>query len=210
MYWLNGVARQLSAVHLDNKPQNCHFIALKRSKHGSLFVTLTPDAIHLWSAKPTVLVSKVDRTPKHVTDFGENRSIIWKPDATSIVIVTSKNYLLLYTIQTFDTHSLKFNFNTTHPYITGPGEANGSKTMLLKFRLTIRIEAGVASGAASDDTLVIATQTPPAIQCISWNASEVNMTKTTLLHRLPFLVSRSDTGGVVWKANMEDGAGLLE
>ncbi|RUS33897.1 hypothetical protein BC938DRAFT_483332 [Jimgerdemannia flammicorona] len=87
MYWLNGVARQLSAVHLDNKPQNCHFIALKRSKHGSLFVTLTPDAIHLWSAKPTVLVSKVDRTPKHVTDFGENRSIIWKPDATSIVIV---------------------------------------------------------------------------------------------------------------------------
>lgn len=51
MYWLNGVAKQLSVNHLDNKPQNINFAGLERSIHGSLFVTITPDTIQLWSVK---------------------------------------------------------------------------------------------------------------------------------------------------------------
>lgn len=40
------------------------------------------------------------------------------------------------------------------------------------------------SGSSSDDTLIIATRAPSAIQCISWNPQQVNATKTSVLNRL--------------------------
>ncbi|KAF1806307.1 RIC1-domain-containing protein [Mucor lusitanicus] len=110
---------------------------------------------------------------------------IWKPDATAIVVHTTNNYMLLYVIISYDQRSFEFNFpNSTHAYVTGPGEGKGPKTMLIKFKLAIRVDAGIACGTSSDDTLIIATKSPAAIQAISWNPQQVSATQTSVLNRL--------------------------
>ncbi|OAD78538.1 hypothetical protein PHYBLDRAFT_163644 [Phycomyces blakesleeanus NRRL 1555(-)] len=104
-------------------------------------------------------------------------------------VKTNKNYLLLYAILPFEQRSFEFSFaHSNHPYVTGPGEGKGPKTMILKFRLAIRIDAGIACGTSSEDTLIIATQTPAAIQCISWNPQQVNATQTSLQSRMNIFV----------------------
>lgn len=49
------------------------------------------------------------------------------------------------------------------------------------------------SGSSSDDTLIIATRSPSAIQCISWNPQQVNATKTSVLNRLG-IMANDETG----------------
>lgn len=49
------------------------------------------------------------------------------------------------------------------------------------------------SGSSSDDTLIIATRSPAAIQCISWNPQQVNATKTSVLNRLG-IMENDETG----------------
>ncbi|KAI8142660.1 RIC1-domain-containing protein [Fennellomyces sp. T-0311] len=206
MYWLNGVASQLSLAsalrgNTTSKPQDAdkHFrqpldiVSVEASPHASLFVSCTTTAVYLWSVKPTAVLSFVERSEKHINEFGANKHIMWKPDATAIVILTTKNYLLLYAILSFEQRSFEFNFpHSHHAFVTGPGEGGGPRTMLLKFRLAIRVDAGVACGTSSDDTLIIATQKPAAIQCISWNPHEVNSTQTAVQNKLGIFVNASE------------------
>lgn len=59
------------------------------------------------------------------------------------------------------------------------------------------------SGATSDDTLIIATQTPAAVQCISWNPHEVNATQTAVQSKLGILVDPSGTGSITGHGGRE-------
>ncbi|KAI8882813.1 RIC1-domain-containing protein [Backusella circina FSU 941] len=193
MYWVNGIASQLSldcTYKKDDEKQlkTSDIVCIQQSFHASLFITCTRSAIYLWSVKPTTVLSFVERSESHLEEFGENVKITWKPDATAIVIHTSKNYLLLYAIIAFDQRSFEFNFpNSAHAFVTGPGEGKGPKTMLIKFRLAIRVDAGMTCGTCSDDTVILATHSPPAIQSISWNPQHVNATQTTLLAKLDIM-----------------------
>jgi hypothetical protein len=49
------------------------------------------------------------------------------------------------------------------------------------------------SGTSSDDTLIIATKSPSAIQCISWNPQQVNSTQTSVINRLG-IMENDETG----------------
>lgn len=40
------------------------------------------------------------------------------------------------------------------------------------------------SAASSDDTLIVATKSPAAVQCISWNPQQVSATQTSVLNKL--------------------------
>ncbi|KAI9489868.1 RIC1-domain-containing protein [Zychaea mexicana] len=206
MYWLNGVASQLSLASAlrgntatQSQDADKHFrqpldiVSVEASPHASLFVSCTSTAVYLWSVKPTAVLSFVERSEKHIHEFGTNKHIMWKPDASAIVVMTTKNYLLLYAILSFEQRSFEFNFpHSHHAFVTGPGEGGGPRTMLLKFRLAIRVDAGVACGTSSDDTLIIATQKPAAIQCISWNPHEVNSTQTAVQSKLGIFVDPSE------------------
>ncbi|CAO3613910.1 unnamed protein product [Cunninghamella echinulata] len=64
--------------------------------------------------------------------------------------------------------------------------------MLIKFRLAIRVDAGVVCGSCSDDTLIIATHTPAAIQCISWNPHQTNATQTSIQHKLDIFLDQHE------------------
>ncbi|KAG0941132.1 hypothetical protein G6F32_008538 [Rhizopus arrhizus] len=122
---------------------------------------------------------------------------MWKPDTTHVAIKTSKNYLLLYSVLTYDQHSFEFNFpNSTHAIMNGPGEGKGPRTMLLRFRLAIRVDAGIVCGTSLDDTLIIVTHSPPAIQCISWNPHQVNKSQSFLVSKMNIL-EKNETEQVI-------------
>ncbi|RCH97573.1 hypothetical protein CU097_014770 [Rhizopus azygosporus] len=153
--------------------------------------------------KPTTVLSYVERSLNHIDEFGENVKVFWKPDMTYIAIQTSKNYLLLYSILSYEQQSFEFNFpNPTHAVMAGPGEGKGPKTMLLKFRLTIRVDAGIICGTSLDDTLVIATCSPPAIQCISWNPQQANATQSSLLSKIDFFDSNDQLSYITYEKGL--------
>ncbi|KAI8089450.1 RIC1-domain-containing protein [Halteromyces radiatus] len=222
MYWINGIASEIcltstlvaclstakETIQLESSSSttndkgksrepsfssSAHIITMQPSYHASFFVTCTHSDIHLWSIKPTVILSFVKRSNKHVEEFGKNKSILWKPDGSSFVVLTDRNYLLLYVILSYDQQSLEFQFPTSHhAYVTGPGEGKGARTMLIKFRLAIRVDAGVTCGSCTDDTLIIGTQKPAAIQCISWNPQQTNSTQTSVQHRLGIFLDQDE------------------
>lgn len=43
-------------------------------------------AYSLMELKPTTVLAFVERSDNHVEEFGENIEVIWKPDATAIVV----------------------------------------------------------------------------------------------------------------------------
>ncbi|KAI7899477.1 RIC1-domain-containing protein [Cokeromyces recurvatus] len=195
MYWLNGIANELSLNCTINNiqdektnsfPQSSNIVCIRPSYYTSLYITCTRNAIYLWSVKPNVVLSFVERSEKHVEEFGENVEIIWKPDASALAIQTSKNYLLLYAINSYEQHSFEFNFpnSSTHAIVSGPGEGKGPRTMLIKFKVAIRIDAGIACETCSDDMLIIVTKSPIALQRVSWNPHQINTTRTTILNDL--------------------------
>ncbi|CAO0800336.1 unnamed protein product [Mucor circinelloides] len=222
MYWLNGIASELSLdctvqkeQHQDSKgpeqaatasfSKSLDIVSIQSSSHASLYITCTRNGIYLWSVKPTTVLAFVERSDNHVEEFGENIEVIWKPDATAIVVHTKNNYMLLYAIISYDQRSFEFNFpNSTHAYVTGPGEGKGPKTMLIKFKLAIRVDAGIACGTSSDDTLIIATKSPAAIQSISWNPQQVNATQTSVLNRLGIMENEKSEQviGIVYDKTM--------
>ncbi|RHZ64129.1 hypothetical protein Glove_326g53 [Diversispora epigaea] len=164
-------------------------LRLKRNKAGNLFVTLTKNSLQLWGIRPTALIAQVTRTKKSIEEYGENVDLFWKPDGSLIIVQTSQNCLFTYSVLPFDDKSYKYQFGQiSHHYVTGAGEGNGIKTFLLKFRITIRIDAGMEAGIGTDEYLIVTTKAPPAIQCIPWH-SEPTATKTNILARLEFIES---------------------
>ena len=83
-----------------------------------------------------------------------------------------------------------------------PGE--GKQAMLdVRFTLVLRIDAKLACTATTREHLIVATQSPPAIQCIPWpdgrarqgNAQGTSQTRTSLLARLNWVVQQQQEGG---------------
>ncbi|CAG8584243.1 5233_t:CDS:10 [Funneliformis caledonium] len=206
MYWASGIAKVLIAIPPDYSEFNSlqefeeqsrsgesidpgntdslhTIIKLKRNKIGNLFVTLTKNSVQLWSVR-------VSRTVKSVEEYGDNCDVFWKPDGSLIMVQTTQNCLFTYLVLAFDDKSYKYQFGqVSHHYVTGAGEGNGIRTFLLKFRMTIRIDAGMEAGIGIEEFLIVTTKTPPAIQCIPWQG-EPSGTKTNILARLEFLENK--------------------
>lgn len=81
-----------------------------------------------------------------------------------------------------------FKIHRQHDTNAGPGEGNGIKELSLRFRMVIRVDAGIARALALDDELIVATKKPAAVQCIRWAPdSSGSQTSTELLSRMSWL-----------------------
>jgi hypothetical protein len=64
----------------------------------------------------------------------------------------------------------------------------GFKELSLRFRMVIRVDAGIVKALALDDELVVATEKPAAIQCIRWAPDNSgSQTSTELLNKMTWL-----------------------
>ena len=67
----------------------------------------------------------------------------------------------------------------------------GQREIHIRFRMVIKVDAGIGATLALDDELVVATEKPAAVQCIKWAPdSGKNQTTTELLNKLPWMNKR--------------------
>lgn len=91
-----------------------------------------------------------------------------------------------------------FKIQRQHDTNAGPGEGSGIKELSLRFRMVIRVDAGIAKALALDDELVVATEKPAAAQCIRWAPdSNGSQTSTELLSRMAWLDKKATIADMI-------------
>lgn len=70
-------------------------------------------------------------------------------------------------------------------FLWGPGEGSGIRDISVRFRMVIKVDAGIESALALDDELIVATRKPGAVQCIRWSPDNSgSQTRTELISRM--------------------------
>ncbi|KAG0293497.1 hypothetical protein BGZ98_002152, partial [Dissophora globulifera] len=163
-------------------------VDMARNEQGSLWVTITRESIQLWVHRPVGVISKVVRTPKSLLDHGANQRVLWKPDSTMLVVVTEQSFLHLYKVVPQGNDGASYQLTKNKSYALGPGEGVGFPDLTIKFKMTIKMDAGVSSLVGLDSDIVVATVNPPAVQLIPW-MGKVDV-KTCLIRHMSFLLDK--------------------
>ena len=149
--------------------------------HPQFFTALTSTTLNFWSVRPILLLSTLARSRQSLTTYGQNQDILFRPpDSRTLVLRTSKSYLLTYTLesdpasriyqQTYETPSGSSS-SSVRRSSSGRGfdtEEHGVPEVNLRFRRAIKIDAGINAVLALDAELLVATTRPAAVQCIPW------------------------------------------
>lgn len=179
-------------------------LALRISRSGTLFTTITRTSMTIWQSKPTVILAIVVRSEASLTTYGPNVSVLLRPDSAILVAQTELGYLITYSLATdnesrvykphFSSHTniqrrrQSYGGNANLPpdqIMWGPGEGAGVRDISIKFRMVIKVDAGIQTVLALDDELIVATKRPAAVQCIRWTPDESgNQTSTEILSRM--------------------------
>jgi len=152
------------------------------------------------------------RSEKSLSTYGPNVSLLVRPDSAIFVVQTSSGYLITYTLATdpdarvfkphFSSHTSgqtrrQSNFSGARNQggdriLWGPGEGGGVREVSVRFRMVIKVDAGIGQALALDDELVVATQKPGAVQCIRWTPDSAgNQTSTELFSRMDWLPKKT-------------------
>lgn len=205
-------------------PLDSEMIDAKISRGGSVFVTLTRSSLMVWQTKPTVALAGVQRSAQSMKSYGHNTSLLLRPDALVVVVQTALGHLITYSLtmdantrvyqialpeasrhhrkQSTDGYSNLRKPSTTVVAATS-GEGEGIREVNIRFRMVIRIDAGISRALALDDELVVATQKPAALQCIKWVAeSGVSQTSTELISRMSWLGRKTAVTEIIYDRPM--------
>lgn len=145
------------------------------------------------------------RSDSSLQSYGKNVDLLLRPDSAILVVRTDQGYLITYSIATdgescvykpqFPNHhnvqrrkqSLAGGQSGLRPeqFLWGPGEGPGVRDVSVRFRMVIKVDAGIESALALDDELVVATRKPAAVQCIRWTPDSTgNQTRTEIMSRM--------------------------
>ena len=142
--------------------------------------------------------------------YGPNVSLLLRPDSAIFVVQASRGYLITYSLAADpNARVYKSRFpdsgsgHARRQSVAGPlgpggerllwgaGEGGGIREVSVRFRMVIRVDAGIGKALALDDELVVATEKPAAVQCIRWTPDSTgNQTSTELLSRMGWLPKR--------------------
>ncbi|KAF3764772.1 RIC1-domain-containing protein [Cryphonectria parasitica EP155] len=197
----NGTERPVIPLH---EP----ILALRVSRLGQIFAVITATSMTIWQAKPTVILAVVVRSEPSLRSYGTNVDLLLRPDSAIFVVHTSSGYLITYSLATDSESRVYKPYFTSHTNVQrrrqshwggpghaapdqimwGPGEGRGVSDISVRFRMVIKVDAGIASALALDDEVVVATRKPAAVQCIRWTPdSSGSQTSTELLSKMTWL-----------------------
>ncbi|KAH6636719.1 RIC1-domain-containing protein [Chaetomium tenue] len=183
-------------------------LALRVARAGHIFAVITATSIVIWQTKPTVVLAIVVRSEASLETYGTNTNLLIRPDSAILVLHTSLGYLITYSLATdpeariyrphFANHTNVQRRRQNHigdpghaapdQILWGPGEGPGVRDVSVRFRMVIKVDAGIESALALDDELVVATRKPAAVQCIRWAPDNSgSQTSTELLSRMSWL-----------------------
>ena len=147
-----------------------------------------------------MLLASLTRSIQSQKQYGTNVSVLLRPDSSVAVIQTSLGFLITYSI-TADAearvYQYVFDSGQNRRYsnigrIAAEEDRRGFPEVSIRFRMVIKVDAGIAKVLALDDELVVATEKPPAVQCIKWTPDKSGgQTSTELLNRMAWLSKKS-------------------
>ncbi|KAH6895191.1 RIC1-domain-containing protein [Thelonectria olida] len=197
----------------DGLPVKEPVLALKSSRSGNVFVVITETTITVWQTKPTVVLVVVVRSESSLEQYGKNVDLLLRPDSAILVVRTNQGYLITYSLATdADSRTYKSHFSNysnvqrrrqsliggqaglpPDQLLWGPGEGSGVRDVSVRFRMVIKVDAGIESALALDEELVVATRKPAAVQCIRWTPdSNGSQTRTEIISRMGW-IERKET-----------------
>jgi RAB6A-GEF complex partner protein 1 len=153
----------------------------------------------------------VIRSSSSINTYGPNVSLLIRPDSAIFVVQTTNGYLITYSLASDpDARVYKPHFpddTSVHTrrqsnftrvrgqgdrILWGAGEGGGIREISVRFRMVIKIDAGIGKALALDEELVVATEKPAAMQCIRWTPDSTgNQTSTELLSRMDWLPKKT-------------------
>lgn len=163
------------------------------------------------------------RSSQSLEQYGHNVSVLLRPDSSIAAVQTHHGYLVTYSISTdsqariyqqvHETGQSRRQSNADRLAIEE--EQKGVREVILRFRMVIKIDAGIGKALALDDELVVATEKPAAVQCIKWAPDGAGgQTSTELLSRMTWIQKRSNIKDMIYDKAMSlavwissDGAG---
>jgi len=143
--------------------------------------------------------------------YGQNVCVLLKPDSTVAVVQTTLGFLVTYSItsdasarvyqQLREGGHARRQSNTDHLLIEE--ERRGFAEVNIRFRMVIKVDAGIGKALALDDELVVATEKPPAIQCIKWTPDKTgSQTSTELISRMSWIQRKCNVIDIVYDRAM--------
>ncbi|KUI66658.1 RAB6A-GEF complex partner protein 1 [Cytospora mali] len=186
-------------------------LALRVARTGHLFAVITATSMTIWQAKPTVILAVVVRSEASLGSYGTNLDLLLRPDSAIFVVRTSLGYLITYSLATDAESRVYKPYFTSHTNVQrrrqshwggpghaapdqilwGPGEGQGVRDISVRFRMVIKVDAGIESALALDDEVVVATRKPAAVQCIRWTPDNSgSQTSTELLSRMAWVAKK--------------------
>lgn len=159
-----------------------------------------------------MVLAVVVRSESSLHLYGENVDLFLRPDSAILVVRTKNGYLITYSLATDGESRVYRPYFTNHrnvqkrrqslatgqqglapdDFLWGPGEGSGIRDISVRFRMVIKVDAGIESALALDDELVVATTKPAAVQCIRWSPdSSGSQTRTELISRMGWLEKKT-------------------
>lgn len=207
MIWPAGTPNAITVPSLPQDPQltgspeepardperdDC-IIDMDMSKVGYTLIFLTWRGLYVYRPKPLCPVVVYLRSKASIERYGENVSVLLRPDSQLLVVTTSKDCILTYSVAfnysarelgvfTYSDNSPLFIYEgqTISTAFPGPGEAVGIRELVVQFRMVIRLDSGISCATALDNDLMVLTKNPPAIQLVKW-ASHDNSSRTSTI-----------------------------
>ena len=146
------------------------------------------------------VLASVTRSIQSLKQYGKNVSVLLRPDSSIAVVQTSLGFLVTYTIIT-DVNARVYQQireaghgrrHSNAGRLAEDEERRGLPEVNIRFRMVIKVDAGIAKVLALDDELVVATEKPPAVQCIKWAPDGTgSQTSTELLNRMAWMQKKS-------------------
>ena len=137
--------------------------------------------------------------------------VLLRPDSSIAVVQTSNNFLVTYSIipnptarvyqQIRDNGHSRRQSNADR--LAAEEQKRGFPEVNIRFRMVIKVDAGIRKALALDDELVVATEKPPAVQCIRWAPDDTGkQTSTELLSRMSWIQKKSCLEDMVYDRAM--------
>jgi hypothetical protein len=169
--------------------------------------------------QPPVVIASIIRSAKSMGSYGPNIDLLLRPEGDLLVLHTSLGYLITYSLSIHPEHrpydliirnnerrrrssmdARSYATRYPEPLFNGGGLCSDAS---LRFRMVIKVDAGITIAVALDAELVVATKKPAALQCIQWQSGNEGTHATSdLLERMKWLEEGSTFVEIVYDRPM--------
>uniref|UniRef100_A0A023F237 Protein RIC1 homolog n=1 Tax=Triatoma infestans TaxID=30076 RepID=A0A023F237_TRIIF len=173
--------------------KNCSIRQLICNRDKILFAVLTDDTLLIYYCKPCLLIVLHRRSKDSLDDIGMNELVQWKPDSSSIVVVTSCGFLLLYKVTCETDHKgLYEQVDPPQPNLRRDSAELFMKEVIPPLRLVLEKEISVVGCITSicciRDELMVTTNRGQVLR-YRWDGT-LNRDYSVDLNRVPFCLDQ--------------------